>query len=455
MGKRAVVLAGGGSRGAYQIGVWRALRELGIDYQIVTGTSVGALNGAMMVQGDYEVAAALWETLLTSDVVNADLPDEAPDYSDPRWESEVWGVFLKKAIQGGGLDFSPLEGIMEKYISEERIRQSPVDFGVVTVEYPSMKALELAREEIPAGKIADYVMASAACFPAFKVKEIDRVKYIDGGYQDYMPVGLALRLGANEVIAVDLKAVGIRRKPKDSSVPVKLVRSRWNLGPFLLFEPTLSGRNMALGYLDAKKALGALDGDWFAFEKGSWQTQQAKLANKLDRLLALAEADGRDAPSRVGKLRLLRALGLGKGAVREALLLPAAELAGRLLKLPPERPYSCEAFDSRLLAAFADAKAEAAQQAARLADGSASLSELADVLRREGKQVLLSAVYALLSRALAGEKSAADFWRLAVAAPPELAAACYLWLLEQEGTESTGRFLEGKPSLAKLSCKDF
>ena len=170
MGKRAVVLAGGGSRGAYQIGVWRALRELGIDYQIVTGTSVGALNGAMMVQGDYEVAAALWETLSTSDVVNADLPDEAPDYSDPRWESEVWGVFLKKAIQGGGLDFSPLEGIMEKYISEERIRQSPVDFGVVTVEYPSMKALELAREEIPAGKIADYVMASAACFPAFKVK---------------------------------------------------------------------------------------------------------------------------------------------------------------------------------------------------------------------------------------------------------------------------------------------
>lgn len=39
--KRAVVLAGGGSRGAYQIGVWQALRELGIEYHIVTGTSVG------------------------------------------------------------------------------------------------------------------------------------------------------------------------------------------------------------------------------------------------------------------------------------------------------------------------------------------------------------------------------------------------------------------------------
>ena len=53
MSKTAVVLAGGGSRGAYQIGVWKALRELGIEYQLVTGTSVGALNGVLMVQGDF------------------------------------------------------------------------------------------------------------------------------------------------------------------------------------------------------------------------------------------------------------------------------------------------------------------------------------------------------------------------------------------------------------------
>lgn len=50
MGKKAVVLGGGGSRGSYQVGVWKALLELGFDYEIVTGTSVGALNGALMVQ---------------------------------------------------------------------------------------------------------------------------------------------------------------------------------------------------------------------------------------------------------------------------------------------------------------------------------------------------------------------------------------------------------------------
>ena len=47
---KAIVLSGGGSKGSYQIGAWKALRKLKINYDIVTGTSVGALNGALMVQ---------------------------------------------------------------------------------------------------------------------------------------------------------------------------------------------------------------------------------------------------------------------------------------------------------------------------------------------------------------------------------------------------------------------
>ena len=64
--KTALVLAGGGSRGAYQIGVWQALRELRITVDIVTGTSVGALNGALIAQDSFEEAVALWEEIDTS-----------------------------------------------------------------------------------------------------------------------------------------------------------------------------------------------------------------------------------------------------------------------------------------------------------------------------------------------------------------------------------------------------
>jgi len=61
--KRALVLAGGGARGAYELGAWKALSELHIDFQIVTGTSIGAVNGALLVQGDLQLAEKLWHQI--------------------------------------------------------------------------------------------------------------------------------------------------------------------------------------------------------------------------------------------------------------------------------------------------------------------------------------------------------------------------------------------------------
>ena len=74
-GCRGLVLAGGGARGSYQVGVWRALDELGWTAGAVTGTSVGCLNGAMYVLGQYETARDMWLTIRSKDVL--DLPDPA------------------------------------------------------------------------------------------------------------------------------------------------------------------------------------------------------------------------------------------------------------------------------------------------------------------------------------------------------------------------------------------
>ena len=67
-GKTALVLSGGGSRGAYQCGAWRALIELGIPVDMVVGVSVGSLNSAMVVQGDPFLASELWRKLETAKV---------------------------------------------------------------------------------------------------------------------------------------------------------------------------------------------------------------------------------------------------------------------------------------------------------------------------------------------------------------------------------------------------
>ena len=73
MEKVGIVLSGGGARGSYQIGVWKALNKLKIKYDIVTGTSVGALNGLLFVQKDYKKAYKIWKNiclLYTSDAAD-------------------------------------------------------------------------------------------------------------------------------------------------------------------------------------------------------------------------------------------------------------------------------------------------------------------------------------------------------------------------------------------------
>ena len=72
--KRAIVLSGGGSKGAYQIGVWKALRKMKIKYDIVTGTSIGSVNGIMMVQKEYHKAKYLWDNISYDDIFNVKFP---------------------------------------------------------------------------------------------------------------------------------------------------------------------------------------------------------------------------------------------------------------------------------------------------------------------------------------------------------------------------------------------
>ena len=59
----ALCLEGGGAKGAYQIGAWRALKEAGVRINAVAGTSVGALNGALICMGDLETAEDIWKNI--------------------------------------------------------------------------------------------------------------------------------------------------------------------------------------------------------------------------------------------------------------------------------------------------------------------------------------------------------------------------------------------------------
>lgn len=435
MGKRALVLAGGGSRGAYQIGVWKALRQLGIDFQLVTGSSVGALNGALMVQGSFEEALALWENISSSDVMSDVLTEPLPNNSP----ATVWGTFIRDVLEQGGCDIAPLEALMRRSLDEERFRASPIDFGLVTVEYPLMKPLELRKSQIPPGQVCDYLLASSACFPAFKMKEIDGVKYVDGGYHDNMPMNLALSMGATELIAVDLQSVGLIRRPKTASKENLLViHSHWNLGPFIYFDKSYSRRNIALGYLDGLKAFGRCYGWKYAFDPQDCQEQLRPLLRSLYGLLAQARSQQlglvNSLESSLGR-SLVRDLGdLGLSAEELSpgrLLLRMAEYGGEIFGLDPCVLQPLETFHRQLL--------EGLQQVLREADlslgGPGSLTKVVEELKTHDRKYICAFLYKQLSLFLEKGPAPKNLLLFAPVFPEELLAALYLLLLQNRDLE--------------------
>ena len=264
--QKALVLAGGGARGSYQVGVWRALMELDWHPQIITGTSVGGLNGAMFVLDLYETARDMWLTIRSRDVM--ELPEENADLS-------ALHQFLRRVVKEGGMDVTPLEEIVERVLDEDALRAAPIRFGIVTVEQRGLRPRELTLEDIPAGQVRDYLMASAACFPALRARQIDGVKFLDGGYSDNMPTGLAKTMGAEELVCVDLEGVGITR-PNLTGLPTTMIRSYWELGDILHFDPDTAKRNIELGYYDTLRAFGRIRGCAYAVDSGADSSADAE-----------------------------------------------------------------------------------------------------------------------------------------------------------------------------------
>ena len=114
----ALVLGGGGAKGAYETGVIAALRELGIRAGSVYGTSIGALNAAMYAQGAFDEAEALWETLRLSDLITPEsmrLADDAEAIFD---HPEKMIEFITRYAQHKGMDISPLRALIRDAVDE-------------------------------------------------------------------------------------------------------------------------------------------------------------------------------------------------------------------------------------------------------------------------------------------------------------------------------------------------
>ena len=273
--KLALVLAGGGARGAYEVGVWQAMSELGMEIDIVTGSSVGSINGAMVCQGDLELSLKMWKEMETHKVFDVHEGFQNFDYA-------------KEIILNKGAGSTRLNELLDKYVDEEKIRASSIDYGLTTVELKTLKQHFLFREDIKEGQLVDYILASSSAFPVIHAHEIDGVEYIDGGYADVMPIDMAIKKGATKVIAVRLHGLGFEKKPTNAeNVDITIIDPKWDLGDTLIFDVDNAKKIMRLGYLDAMKSFGIFDGNYYTFAKDTFSKTEMKMADACAKLFDL------------------------------------------------------------------------------------------------------------------------------------------------------------------------
>ena len=255
---KALVLGGGGAKGSYEVGVWKALNKLNMKFDIVTGVSIGSINGAFYAANEYKKCLKMWRTITTNDLFDVAIGSKL---SKEDLQS------LVKQMSTGGISFANAEKFLKKNINEEKVRKSKINYGLVTVSLTNKKPRFLTKEQIPYGKLVDYICASSICYPFVHTQDINDESFIDGGFYDGIPINLAIDMGATEIVAVDLSVLAINKKPKDKNVKVDVIKMKDKTPLTLTFTKEYADKNIKYGYNDTMKHFNKLDGNIYTFKK--------------------------------------------------------------------------------------------------------------------------------------------------------------------------------------------
>ncbi len=263
-----VALEGGGARGAYHVGAMKALYEDGHPIDGYVGTSIGAINGALLAQGDFDGLERLWAGISPEQLFSE--PVARLLQLGERSLTDGFTVDLSKSLAEllHGVDTSRMRAVIGALLDERKLRARRVDFGLVTVRARGLKARELRLPDIPDGQLLDHLMASAS-FPGFKPTVIGQDSYLDGGLANNCPINMLTDAGYERVFAIRTLGPGVFRTPKTDAEVTVIAPSR-DLGNVMQFDNGLVRRNMRLGYLDARRVLhGGLGGQYYVLADGA------------------------------------------------------------------------------------------------------------------------------------------------------------------------------------------
>ena len=282
-----LVFAGGGGKGAYEIGVWKYLHEMGLDNYVkaVSGTSVGALNAALFVGSNYEQAEEMWLSIDQSKILT---PKRISSEDITKWlvknglnistfltfgaskaaSAGIWTIgkiaeMLLVQTQGDHL-FSRegLSDMIEECVNIEMLQNSDIPCFVTCVSCPSFKIERFRLNDYLSDEITTILLASSAIPIIFPNELFNGKKYCDGGIPlvgDNTPIRPVYDTGVENIIVVHLNRETVIDKSQfpDSNI-IEIIPSI-DLGNALNgtldFSSDGAKKRINLGYEDAKKVL--------------------------------------------------------------------------------------------------------------------------------------------------------------------------------------------------------
>lgn len=199
--KTALVLCGGGSRGALEVGFYRALSEVGITIDLITGASVGALNGAFITAGvRAEELAALWREITFRKLFRLRFRSLiGPHRSDSLYDNDRLRRFL------------------ERHLPVKTFAELKRPLTILATDLESGESLHLNH-----GDLIEAILASTA-IPGLlpPVRQGER-RLIDGGITNNLPLDVAVKMGATTTLAIRCRCEQTRRQPIKGIVNILL-----------------------------------------------------------------------------------------------------------------------------------------------------------------------------------------------------------------------------------------
>ncbi|MGL4773460.1 MAG: patatin-like phospholipase family protein [Clostridium sp.] len=191
--KIGLVLSGGGGKGAYELGVWKALKELELDkfINVFSGTSIGAFNAVLFAQDDMEQAEKLWEEVTMEKLVpisKFELFKKGLGLLIGGKNMSIAKKVMVDKFEEGAVTKEGAIDIINKYLSFSNIREGKKICYVACTQMPDFTVKYFKLNDHTDEECRDMVLASASLPLIYESTEVLGVKYIDGGVVDNTPI---------------------------------------------------------------------------------------------------------------------------------------------------------------------------------------------------------------------------------------------------------------------------